>query len=90
MSRAGANKYMKERRARLRSEGICVDCQKRDAYKDPKTGKQHTCCETCLKARRERVAANKRQYSLALEYVENVNRVDRVLMQLPQRHGGLR
>jgi hypothetical protein len=60
------NKYMKERRARLRREGICVDCQKNEATPDPKTKKKHVCCEDCRKDRRERLAANKRQYSLAL------------------------
>lgn len=64
--RTKLNKYMKERRAKLRQEGICVDCQKNEVKTDPVTGKKHVCCDDCRKARRERLAANRRQYSLAL------------------------
>lgn len=65
-TRAGANKYMKERRARLRREGICVDCQRSEVKADPVTKKKHTLCDDCRKARRDRLATNKRQYTLAL------------------------
>jgi hypothetical protein len=64
--RKGCNSYMKERRARLRREGICVDCQKSEVKPDPKTNKKHVCCDDCRKARRDRLAASQRQYSLAL------------------------
>lgn len=60
-TREHLNKYMKERRARLRREGICVDCQDKEVKPDPKTKKRHVCCADCRKARRDRLAANKRQ-----------------------------
>lgn len=46
---------MKTRRLELRERGICVDCQWR-AVKPGRNrqGKAHTCCETCLAARRDR------------------------------------
>jgi hypothetical protein len=62
------NKYMKERRARLRREGICVDCQQQEVKPDPKTKKKHVCCDDCREVRRKRLAANKRQ--AALPFVE--------------------
>lgn len=55
------NKYMKERRARLAKEGTCVDCQKNEVKPDPVTKKVHVVCDDCRKARRDRLAANKRQ-----------------------------
>lgn len=59
------NKYMKERRARLRKEGICVDCQKNEVKADPAEPlKKHVTCADCRKARRERLDANKRQAAL--------------------------
>jgi hypothetical protein len=64
-TRAACNKYVKERRARLRKEGICVDCQQNEVEPDPK-GKKHVCCAGCRKDRRERLANSKRQFSLAL------------------------
>jgi hypothetical protein len=65
------NKYMKKRRRKLREKGMCVDCGQQPAKVDPPSGnrqktRRHTCCEPCLKARRDRLATNKRQYSLAL------------------------
>jgi hypothetical protein len=60
------NKYMKERREKLRLEGTCVDCQKRPAKVDPKTNRRHVCCEWCLQQRRDRTNNSTRQYSLAL------------------------
>lgn len=81
------NKYMKERRARLRREGICVDCQKRSAYKDPATGQTHTCCEECLKSRRNRWKNSKLQYELPLQHAEPTQRLP--LPQLPRTYGGL-
>jgi hypothetical protein len=65
-NRAHFNSYMKERRARLRREGICVDCGKNEVKPDPITNKKHVVCDDCRKARRDRLAANKRQYTLAL------------------------
>lgn len=64
-TRLAANKYMKERRAKLSAEGICVDCQKNEVQPDPANPKQkHVCCADCRKARRDRVSASKRQASL--------------------------
>jgi hypothetical protein len=68
--RAHLNTYMKERRARLRLEGICVDCQKNEVKPDPETKKKHVCCADCRKARRERIAANKRQGALPFRPTE--------------------
>jgi hypothetical protein len=65
-ARANFSTYQKERRARLRREGICVDCGKNEIKADPITKKTHVVCDDCRKARRDRLAANKRQYSLVL------------------------
>jgi hypothetical protein len=53
MTREALNTYMKDRRARLRAQGVCVDCQKNKAHVDEK-GKCHVCCDVCLAARRAR------------------------------------
>jgi len=59
------NKYMQERRARLRREGICVDCQKNEVKPDPEhPEKKHVTCADCRKARRDRLTANARQGAL--------------------------
>jgi hypothetical protein len=48
-------RYMRDRRARLRDRGTCVDCQQRPAKPGKnRSGKPYTCCETCLQARRDR------------------------------------
>ena len=54
MTRDTLNTYMKDRRAKLRAEGTCVDCQKNKAHVNPKTKKVHVCCSGCLAARRDR------------------------------------
>jgi len=64
-TRAHLNKYMKERRARLRAEGICVDCQKNEVKPDPEhPERKHVTCGTCREARRKRLANSTRQAAL--------------------------
>ena len=57
-------RYAKKRRAEMRARGICVDCQK-NPIKPPESSsaagsggakklRPHSCCETCLQARRTR------------------------------------
>jgi hypothetical protein len=61
-------KYMASRRAKLRVEGICVDCQKEKAHINAKTGQRHVLCVACLAARRSRIELSaKRQYTLPME-----------------------
>jgi hypothetical protein len=63
--RASRKNYMKERRARLRAEGICVDCQDEEVKPDPEhPEKKHVVCDTCREARRKRLAKSKRQATL--------------------------
>lgn len=54
MTRDTLNTYMKDRRAKLRADGICVDCQKNKAHVDPETKKRSVLCEDCKRARRDR------------------------------------
>jgi hypothetical protein len=69
--KASRNKYMKERRARLRAEGICVDCQKEEVKPDPAhPEKKHVTCETCRGDRRIRMANSKKQSSLPFSSTE--------------------
>lgn len=64
------NKYMKERRARLRKEGICVDCQQNEVKPDPAhPEKKHVTCDVCRKARRDRLSS-KGQLTLPLHSTE--------------------
>jgi hypothetical protein len=70
-TRVHLNKYMKERRARLRREGICVDCQKNEVKPDPEHPLvKHVTCADCRKARRDRLAANRRQGALPFKLSE--------------------
>lgn len=61
-TRKHMNGYMKERRARLKEKGICVDCQSSPAKKP------HVCCDFCLGQRRDRERV--RRSSLPLPFPE--------------------
>lgn len=64
--KASRNKYMKERRAKLRAEGLCVDCQKRKVHANKKTKKQHVLCKICLAVRTTRLEASKARVQFPL------------------------
>lgn len=66
MTSAERSTYMKNRRARLMREGLCVDCGKHSAKDPAEPDKPHVVCVGCRKDRRDRLAANVRQYTLAL------------------------
>lgn len=57
-AREAMNKYMAKRRARLKEEGICVDCQTAKVSPPPAGQRPHVCCNACLEARRSRWRAN--------------------------------
>lgn len=59
-TKADRNKYQKKRRAALRAQGICVDCQQSPAVKP------HVLCNHCRYARGYRIRSSK-QLPLPLE-----------------------
>jgi hypothetical protein len=54
MDKETFNKNQKARRAALKEQGICVDCQDQPVKPAERGKPPHVCCAFCLEARRNR------------------------------------